>query len=107
MKSTQNAELTLMSHLVNNLSEQSNLPNKGKIQLLTLCTLKILFDLDSDSYGLMFEEHNGIHYLEELQYSPHKSIYDLVSNIIETYFGVEEEDTETYQKGSATVNEEA
>ncbi|MGK3740133.1 MAG: hypothetical protein ACI8RD_001323, partial [Bacillariaceae sp.] len=42
----------------------------------------------------LFEEHDGIDYLEQLQLHPNDVVYGKVRNLIEDYFGVAEEEDE-------------
>ena len=50
--------------------------------------------VDSGNYQHIVEEHNGIDYLEELQTHPSEIVYEKVVNLIEDYFGVQDDGDE-------------
>jgi hypothetical protein len=49
---------------------------------------------NNQEYGRLFDEYNGIDYLENLQEHPSDSVYKKAITIIEGYFGAEEEEDE-------------
>lgn len=49
---------------------------------------------NSHDYGRIFDEYNGIEYLENLQEHPSDSVYKKTIKIIEAYFGGDEEEDE-------------
>ena len=51
-------------------------------------------DRHHEEYAQMFDEYNGIDYLEALQEHPSTSVYEKTVRIIETYFGTEEHEDE-------------
>lgn len=47
---------------------------------------------NANPYILLFEQHNGVDHLEALQEHRNENIYKKAVSLIETYFGMEEEE---------------
>lgn len=69
---------------------------------------------NNQEYGRLFDEYDGIYYLENLQEHPSHSIYKKTTKIIESYFGGEEEEegenlapTTTYSGGISLMKPDA
>ena len=81
-------EKSFIHTFVRNLEPDSSvqMATTGKIYMLTLCLLELLFQLDFEKYGGDFQKAGGVNALHDLLNWPAMEIQEQAHLMIEAYF---------------------